>query len=344
MSYHMEREIRSQDEAWRAATAAVSAAAASIAQVFGTSSGREVWFVGAGSSYYLGLSAAVSWGRRGFTCRALPASELLLHGSAYPFREPPVVVAVSRSGATTETTDAMASLRRAGSPCIVLTTEGASDMAAQADLVIEIAGGREESVVQTRSFSGHLVAAQALAAVAAGDAPALAALEGLHHGYRAWIERADDVAAALATSFERAYLLGTGERWGLALEGALKLKEASLSEAEAFGTFEFRHGPKSMVDDRTLVVVLLGDDAPGGELAVAREARALGARVLVVAESHPPEAALAVAAFRSGLGEELRSAYYLPLLQLLAYHRSVAKGLDPDHPRHLDFAVRLERS
>jgi glutamine---fructose-6-phosphate transaminase (isomerizing) len=341
--HHMYREIRSQADAWTSAVDAVEASREAARSIVGSGTGRDVLFLGAGSSYYLGLSAAVTWGRHGFAARALPSSEQLLHAGAYIRDVPPLVVAISRSGATTETLDAVRALRSAGSPCIAISTDAASEIARSADLVIEVAGGREESIVQTRSFSGQLVAANALAAVACDDGPTIDALRDLPRAYAAWLDRADELAGRLADAFRRAYVLGTGERWGLAMEGALKLKEASLTEAEAFQTFEFRHGPKSMIDAETLVVGLVGRAHQTEELDVLREASALGARVLVIAEEIGPEQGLEVAAFRSGVAEGSAVVYHLPLLHLLAYHRAIARGLDPDHPRHLDFAVLLAR-
>lgn len=339
----MYREIRTQVEAWASALDAVKAAEPAIGTLFGSDArAREVLFLGAGSSYYLGLAAAVFWGRRGFKANALPASEQLFHADGYPYRQPPIVVAISRSGATTETRDAVRALRAAGSPCISISTEADSPIATEADLALVVTGGRESSIVQTRSFSGHLVATQALAAVAASDAPSVAALDDLPRAYQGWLERAEVIAQGLASRFERAYFLGTGERWGIAMEGALKLKEASLTETEAFQTFEFRHGPKSMIDDQTLVMGLVGGPHAGLELDVMREARELGARVVVVGEDLASLDGLEAVSFGSGLPEDVALPYHLPLLHLLAYHRAVAKRLDPDHPRHLDFAVLLE--
>jgi fructoselysine-6-P-deglycase FrlB-like protein len=64
--------------------------------------------------------------------------------------------------------------------------------------------------------------------------------------------------------------------------------------------------------------------------------RALGARALVLAEED------ADVAFGSGLPPAVRNVLYLPVLQLMAYHRARAKGLDPDQPAHLDAVVKLD--
>ena len=136
----------------------------------------------------------------------------------------------------------------------------------------------------------------------------------------------------------------SGPLYGLANEAMLKVKEMSLSHAEAYHFLEFRHGPMSMVDGHTLVVGLVSDTACEHEIRLLQEMEGLGARTFVVVEEvsrlgkwRPSY----VAELRSGLGEWERTPLYLPILQRLAYHRAVTKGLDPDHPRHLQAVVDL---
>ena len=138
------------------------------------------------------------------------------------------------------------------------------------------------------------------------------------------------------------FFLGSGPRYGLACEAMLKLKEMSLTTSEAYHFLEFRHGPKSMVDEGTLVVGLLSEAAREAEVAVLREMKELGGRILVLTEAKDGlDWADHVVCFQSDLPEVTRLPLYLPTLQLLAYYRAVGKGLDPDAPRNLDAVVQL---
>jgi glucosamine--fructose-6-phosphate aminotransferase (isomerizing) len=341
MTTNTRSEILSQAEAWTSALEAVRAGANEVRLAAAANRGREVRFIGSGSSYYLGLAAASTWSRTGWNARVLPSSEQLLNPLDYPSSHPPLVIAVTRSGSTTETVRAAAMLRREGSATIGISTQGEGPIADVCDVVIGVNGGRERSTVQTRSFTGQLVAAKALAFLVAGDEEGMSALEGLAPRAAEWIARAERRAEALAGTFSRAYLLGTGERWGLAHEAALKLKETALAEAEAFQTLEFRHGPQSMVDSQTLVIGLVGDDNREAELSVLREMKALGGRVLAIGEDLEDGGEIDTLSFRSGLPERARSPLYLAPLQLLACHRALRQGLDPDNPRNLTFAVQL---
>ena len=345
MTPHIEHEIYGQADAWRSALNEVRRTADPVADLLEGARGREVRFLGSGSSYYLGVASAALWGRYGWLARALPSAEQLLHPEAYPAAEPPLVVAVSRSGTTTEVLRALERMRRGGSRAIGITTRRDSPMEDLCDVVLVIEGARESSTVQTRSFSAQYLASAAIVTGVGADDAAWGAMEALPDRVDAWLPEVDRTVSGFAERFRRVYVLGTGTRWGIAMEGALKLKETSLTESEAFQTLEFRHGPMSMVDPETLVVGLVSDRTRDAELAVLNEMRELGAEVLAVGSRGVDGGAegFTSLAFGEGAGEDARIALYLPPLQLLSYRRGVAKGLDPDHPRNLSFAVELEK-
>ncbi len=343
MTSHMLREIRSQPEAWASAADAVASLAPGAVQGL-RGAPRAVTLLGAGSSYYLSVAARTAWARRGFLAAAVPSSEQLLHPEAYRLPEGGLAVGISRSGTTSETLAALRMLREGGAQTIGITTEPGTPIQEVSDVLLAIPGAAETSTVQTRSFSSQLLAAVALSAVATEGAEALLREQRtLPIRGAALITEAEALVGRWATGIDRIYVLGSGALWGLAMEGALKLKETSLSEAEAFQTLEFRHGPQSMVDGRTLVVGLLGDDPRGTERRVLDEMAGLGAEVLAVEERAPRGAGrLTSLALESGVSPEARLPLYLPVLQLLAHARGSAKGLDPDHPRNLRFAIELE--
>jgi glucosamine--fructose-6-phosphate aminotransferase (isomerizing) len=147
------------------------------------------------------------------------------------------------------------------------------------------------------------------------------------------------------TFLQRFFFLGSGPLYGIASEAMLKMKEISLSYSEAYHFLEFRHGPKSMVDDQSLVIGLLSEQAQDHELAVLREMKNLGARTIILVESPNNQIEQAgdnVIALASGLPSGWRDPLYLPFLQLLALQRALAKGLDPDKPANLDPVVILD--
>jgi glucosamine--fructose-6-phosphate aminotransferase (isomerizing) len=189
-----------------------------------------------------------------------------------------------------------------------------------------------------------LLGCVALAYLAGGQPDRLDELVALPALGERLMERHQPLAQSLGENLDlgQVFFLGSGPRYGLACEAMLKLKEMSLTTSEAYHFLEFRHGPKSMVDERTLVVGLLSDGAREAETAVLNEMKRLGATILILAESGDGLSwADHVVCFESDLPELARLPLHLPILQLYAYNRSVVKGLDPDAPRHLDAVVQL---
>jgi len=141
---------------------------------------------------------------------------------------------------------------------------------------------------------------------------------------------------SVSGSYQRIYVLGSAERWGLAYEGSIKLKECARTETEGFQILDFRHGPLAMVDEETLIIGLVGDTAQEREIAVLRECAAAGAAVIAIGEDLDRYGGeFTTASFHSGVAERARNLLYLPPLQLLAHHRALAKGLELGRIRNL---------
>jgi glutamine---fructose-6-phosphate transaminase (isomerizing) len=136
-------------------------------------------------------------------------------------------------------------------------------------------------------------------------------------------------------TFDRFYFLGSGFRYGLACEANLKMKEMTLTHSEPFYFLEFRHGPMSMVNEHTAVVGLLSEKDSEHECAVLNELKRLGGKIFTLCESN------ADVNFESRVPESVRGVLYLPVLQLMAFYRSLAKGLNPDRPKNLTAVVQL---
>ncbi|GAB4570243.1 MAG: glucosamine-6-phosphate deaminase [Anaerolineae bacterium] len=345
---HTFGEIMSQPEVWGETLRGAGEARADVKGLLQAVDPTDVFFIGCGSTHYLSQAAATLFqamtGRR---ARGLPASELWFHPrSIIPEGSRPLLVAVSRSGTTTETREAIEAFREAyGDAIVVITCYPESPMAAQGRCVLGAPAAREESVAQTRSFSSMYLLSQLMAGDAAGDDGFLREVEQLPAAVRRLLDEHATLAESLGRdlSIERIFFLGTGACYGLACEAMLKMKEMSLTYAEAFHFMEFRHGPKSMVDDRTLVIGLVSDRTRAQELAVLREMKELGARVLALTETaiDEDEGLDHVIAFESRSSDLARGPLYLPVLQLMAYHRAMEKGLNPDRPQNLEAVVYL---
>jgi glucosamine--fructose-6-phosphate aminotransferase (isomerizing) len=335
------REIVTQPQAWQQAIEVVDEGAEALAKLWQTGF-DDVLFTGCGSTYYLSLAAAALLQKLvGVPARGVPAGELVLYPSTgYAPHRRTLLVAVSRSAETSETIQAVKDFRRERQgEVIVITNYGDRPLAELATLSIAIPAGQEESIAQTRSFASMHVALTAIAALLSlRGLDMFERMRGLPEMGKRLIGRYGDLAQSLGSNLDldRFYVLGSGPRYGLACEASLKMKEMTLTHSEPFHFFEFRHGPKSMVCGSALVVGLLSELHQAREGTVLKEMAALGGHTLSLGEHD------ADVTFGSGLPAAVRNVLYLPVLQLLACHRAIAKGLNPDRPTNLDAVVKLE--
>ncbi len=341
-------EITTQGESWQSAIDATAALADALLTLMERNRDRAVVFIGCGSTYCLAQYAAPFFQRiTRRQCRGVPSSELLFQtDSVVAPGKSPLVIALSRSGETTETVMAVEKMRARGSDVLTISCYECTPLAGASSLTITIPGGRERSFAQTRSFAGMLVATQVLAAMTASDAALLSAVEKLPALAPGIVERARPLARSFGgdESYERITYLGSGPLYGLASEATIKIKEMALSVAEPYRFMEFRHGPMALVDQEHLVVALLSDKVREYEVGVLREVKQSGGAVLIVAneDNGLGDEFDGLFALGTSLPELARGVLYLPLVQLLAYYRAIARGLNPDRPRNVVMAVRLK--
>jgi glucosamine--fructose-6-phosphate aminotransferase (isomerizing) len=333
-NYHTYNEIKSQTEAWAQAIALVSETALPAAGNY-----EQVVFTGCGSTYYLSLAASALYQElTGRAARAVPGGDLLLNPQTVLTAQSTLLVAVSRSGTTTETVRAVEKFRREKRGDVLVISNYDEVLSRLADVNIVINKGQEESMAQTRSFASMYMAATVICARLSGkdeiveSIPELPRLGGrLMAGYESL---AREVGSNI--DYDRFYFLGSGIRYGLACEVNLKMKEMTLTHSEPFHFLEFRHGPMSMVNEKAVVVGMLSDANRNHEQKVLSEMRMLGGTVLSLGEQD------ADVSFASNLPESVRGVLYLPVLQLMAFYRSITKGMNPDRPQNLTAVVKLD--
>ncbi|MFB0614886.1 SIS domain-containing protein [Streptomyces sp. AGS-58] len=289
---HVENELKSQPECWIRAAAQAGRHREALPE-----RGERVAVVGCGTSYFMAQAVAALREDAGQgETDAFAASEF---PSARSYDR---VLALTRSGTTTEVLDVLGKLR-GRTRTTAVTADPDTPVVSAADDVVVIDFADERSVVQTRFATTAFTL--------------LRAHLGLHTD-----TVVADARTALATPLhqglaERTQFTFLGRGWtvGLAHEAALKMREASLAWTEAYPAMEYRHGPISVTTDGTATWML--GTAPGG---LAEQVRATGA---------------------SWIGGGLDPLAELVRVQRLAVAVAAARGLDPDRPRHLTRSVIL---
>jgi len=341
--FHTLHEIKSQPDLWASTLKEFDLGEAPSIPRAGSKA--SIIFTGCGSTHYLAQWAARRFQQElGVRALAAPASELFLYPEAwYAPGLQHFLIAISRSGETTETLRAVRSFSSSGGQILAITCYPESRLASWASHSVSIPAAQEESVAQTRSFTSMMLACLW---TLSGEIP-----HGLETTMASFgsqlLENGEALAKILAADpgLKRFFFLGSGPRYGIACEAMLKMKEMSLSYAEAYHFLEFRHGPKSMVDESALVIGLLAAKADESELDVLEEMKQFGAKILVLS-GHLSEEIMGVADHCLDIGSDLpsfwRDPLYLLPLQVLAYYRALHNGLSPDNPRNLDAVVILD--
>ncbi|MDQ3855701.1 MAG: SIS domain-containing protein, partial [Chloroflexota bacterium] len=342
---HAYREIHNQANAWQQTLPAVREQWQQISRWIEVPADAHFLFIGAGTSYYLARCAAQTFQEvTGRISTALPASETYLSPqSNVPRNVPLIAFVISRSGTTSEALSAANYLQTnvPGVELIGVTCNTSTQLSGYVQHIVELPFAPEESVVMTQSFTTMLLALQAVAALVAGDDRLLDELARLPDLLREHMWEFQWFGRSLGQNLNLKHFvyLGLGPYSGLAQEATLKLKEMTQTPCEAYSPLEFRHGPISILQGGVAVVLLEGERARHHMPLLEDDIREHGAYVAVLAPYEPEAQVDQALKLPEDLSDLARCVLYMPALQLLAYYRALALGLDPDQPRHLTQVV-----
>jgi glucosamine--fructose-6-phosphate aminotransferase (isomerizing) len=288
---------------------------------------RTYVFVGCGTSYYLSQVLAASFNLNGKMAIAVPGAEWARRRDAYLANQTDIcVIALSRSGESTETVQAVEVSRKAGIKTVAIVCAKESSLAKAAETIIYAETHAEEGIVMTVSASLMLLVGLRLAGSTVAPEIAQVAKDILAGMTKA--------LPAIIKGRSHFVYLGAGALYGLATEGSLKLQEMSLSYSQAFHPMEYRHGPISLVDQKTFVVMMYSADTLAEEAKVASEIRDKGA--YLVGFDGPGDLSIQVA-----VDGPQRALALLPALQILGERVAGDLGIDTVSPRHLNKVVVL---
>jgi glucosamine--fructose-6-phosphate aminotransferase (isomerizing) len=268
-----------------------------------------------------------------------------------------LVIAISQSGETIDTLEALKFARKCGAPSISIVNVRESSIARAGEYVIYTCAGPEIAVASTKAYTTQLSVLYLLTARMA-IARGLWTTEQLA-AYMQELERVPKVMeevltkkqeihrmAGMLLSASDVFMIGRGLDYSILLEGSLKLKEVSYIHSEAHASGELKHGTIALITEQTPVVaVVTQDKLKSKELSNIREVQARGARVLlIVKENENLEADEAFSnVYRVPVMEDAFMVMPVSVvLQLIAYYVSLDKGLDVDKPRNLAKVVTVE--
>ena len=316
---------------------------------------RRVVLVACGTSWHAALLGKLYFE----TLAGVPAEAEL--GSEFRARDlvlgpDTLLVAITQSGETVDTLEAMNRARSYGVKQVVLCNVMGSQATRLADGVIDLRAGPEMAVASTKTFTSSVVSLYLLAA-RLGQARGVLDPEAMGHRLAAVMRlpalagevlgREGQIRDLARRFFELGDFLYLG-RWvsyPVALEGALKLKEVSYIHAEGYAGGEMKHGPIALIDSRMPVVVLAPKDRVYDKM-LGNVSEVKSRDGLVVALGTEGDEILPAKAdffIPVPATDELLSPVVTVIpLQLLAYHIALRRGCDIDQPRNLAKTVTVE--
>lgn len=268
-----------------------------------------------------------------------------------------LVLAISQSGETIDTLEALKFARKCGSPSISIVNVKGASIARASEHVIYTYAGPEIAVASTKAYTTQLAVLYLLTARMAiarnlWDQQQIknfmSELCRVPSVMEQVLERKEEIhrLAGAILNADDVFMIGRGLDYSILLEGSLKLKEISYIHSEAYASGELKHGTIALITEETPVVaVVTQEKLKSKELSNIREVQSRGARVvLLIKENEELED-----------DDKFGSVFRLPVmqdpfmvmpvsivLQLIAYYVSLDKGLDVDKPRNLAKVVTVE--
>lgn len=300
---------------------------------------RKICFVACGTSYHASITGKyLIESLAGISCDVIIASEFRY--TARTWDEDTLVVFISQSGETYDSRMALREARKKSKTLAIVNVAG-SAMTEEAEFVIQTQAGPEIGVAATKTYIAQLTAIYLFAGLLGKNDELIDKLYDVPDYIDEITSQREEIKRlSLEYDFtDKAFYLGRGFAYPIALEGALKFKEITYVLAEAYASGELKHGPLALIDDKFPVVMIV---APGDDYEKAmvnlEEIKARGGKVFSVGpkgDERIAENSKVFIEINPEIEDIIAPLVYIVPLQLISYYVAVEKELDPDKPRNL---------
>ena len=306
---------------------------------------QTVAFLGCGSSYSVSKSLeAIYRNLSGKSSLSLAAGDLMLHTENYKtILENAVIVAVTRSGSTSEVLKAIEAIKAlVPVRVIALTCVEGAPIVELSDVTFNMPWAFDASVCQTRTVSNLYLAGSILAAGIAKRNDVIEAAEETIAYLEDYATRIEPLFLQLAKEkWDNAVVLADGEIGGIAEEGALAFKEICQLPSNYYGLLDSRHGPMVMIGKTTLVIASIGSAGEQECKLVADVAKKYATIVTFSDEPKDLPKVYANISFGRPLDLVGRGLALIVICQFASYYKALVRGVNPDAPTGLDAWIKL---
>ena len=341
------KEIYGQPVSFQAVNDTLDTIFKTLAEVFAEKYDKVI-FTGCGTSLYLAQASAHAFSTcTGISAKGMCCSELYYFPETYVGNGKKVlVVPMTRKSYTTEVRMAIDKVRSyPGVKSLAITCD--PDSSKYNDYMLLSPETPEDSVIMTRSFTSMIYLAVVMSYYVGGKKEKIEQLKDYAANAESFLKATDEMAKKIVAEHPECNLfitLGQGINYGIANECMNKMKEMSLSNSEAYYTLEYRHGPMSLVDDKTLIILLGNENTVDGDAKLLTQMKGYGAKVLAIGNNASKDFTDVDYTLDMPYGyDSLQNAPIIGFIgQLIGYYVAELKNLNADSPRHLTQAIVIK--
>ena len=352
-NYHTFKEINDQINSWEKIFNIILRSNSEQKKYISFNNYDAIIFFGCGSSYNVSMSASF------FTnsllasnySYAVPSSELIFNKNVYLNKNKKyLLVGFSRSGETTETINVVEKFKNNNIDTFIFTCSQENTLSKISNNHFYCIDAEEKSVVMTKSFSSMLLAYCLILTKFLNDRNLLNEFELLidymKNKFPELIKTLESYVNKNA--FDKFFALGTGFNYGLANEADLKIKEMAQMTSSAYYILEFNHGPISLIDNKSLILILTFDNNLSNNVHfLLKNVSNIGSNIILIGKNNIKNnnignniiQILNDDNFKNNM---IKSFSNVPVFQLIAYFKTLNNGLNPDKPRNLKYTTKID--
>lgn len=349
-NFHTFKEISSQVSCWEKIYSKLDSEISNLNNIIFSKDYDEIILFGCGSSYNLAISASF-YTNSLINCMtiAVPSSELLFNTDVYikPNKQY-LLVGFSRSGETTETIRVIEKLKKSKNiNSLVFTCKKDNSLRKISDNNFYCEGAEENSIVMTKSFSSMLFAYCLLIAKFIKNTQLIDEFNSLIKYLKGKIDPLFNQVKEYVDNNDYSvfFCIGSGFNYGLAVEADLKMKEMSQVTSYSYYILELSHGPKALIDEKSLCLILTPDQKSIKLENFIKEYINLGSRMIIT--GYKAREIIVNKKLNFFLddckiqNEMIKSFINIPFLQFIAFLKTIKNNLNPDLPRNLNYTTKI---
>ncbi|MBI5002409.1 glutamine--fructose-6-phosphate transaminase (isomerizing) [Candidatus Woesearchaeota archaeon] len=297
---------------------------------------KKIVFVASGTSYHAALIGCILLNRIGYNARANIASEI---ETFVRFDKDTLVIAISQSGETMDVIIPLKNAKAAGAKIASIVNVPYSTIQRWSDISLEVLAGQEVCVASTKAYTNQVILLLKLAHELGHNSMQL---DKIPERIEQTIDHNEEQIKQLAKKIQTQkdiFVLGKTISYPMAREIALKLKEISYIHAEGMMAGELKHGTIALIEQGTLVIVLIPNKNPE-MLSSTKEVEARGAAVIAITNEQLESQYTEILVPKS---DDAEFAIYSCIIgHLLSYYIAKLRGLEIDKPRNLAKSVTVK--